>query len=130
MIGGGAARGEFFAARRLRELPDGGVRDAAGGWGWRIVRDDATGCGRASVVVDKVGEVALAEVVANVVGSDDGHAVAFADGHSGAIDSCAITGARECIDPGAQVGVILGGQAATLLDIQKNNRVGRKSFFF
>ncbi len=87
VVRGGAARGEFLAAGRLRELPDGGVRDAACGWGRRTVRDDAAWRGRASVVINEICEVTLAEVVANVVGGDDGHAVAFVDGHSGAIDA-------------------------------------------
>ena len=70
--------------------------------------DDAAGRRRARVVVNEIGEVALAEVVANVVGGDDGHALALVYGHAGAIDAGAITGARESIDPGAQVRVIIG----------------------
>src|SRR5579859_3928967 len=72
VIGGGAAGGELFAAGRLRELPNGGVGDAAGG-GWRgILWNDASGRGRAGVVEDPIGQLARADVFANVVGSDDG----------------------------------------------------------
>src|SRR5712664_2176522 len=60
VVRGGAARGEFLAAGRLRELPDGGVRDAACGWGRRTVRDDAAWRGRASVVINEICEVTLA----------------------------------------------------------------------
>src|SRR5258707_3494983 len=34
-----ATRGEFFAARRLRELPDGGVADAASSKRWQVLRE-------------------------------------------------------------------------------------------
>lgn len=117
VIGSGATRRKFLAARRLRELPNGGVGDTACGCRLRIARDDAAGRRRARVIEDPVSEATLAEIVANVVGGDDGHTVAFVDGHARAIDSCAITGARECIDPGAQVCVILCRQTAAFLYI-------------
>ena len=87
VVGGSAASGKFFAARGLRELPDGGIGDAAGGWRRRVVRNDAAWRWRAGVVVDEVCEFALAKIVADVLGGDDGHAVALVHGHARAIHS-------------------------------------------
>jgi len=93
-IGRGTTRGELFAARRLRELPHSGVRDAAGGWERRILRDSASGRGRTGVVVDPVSEVALTDVVPDVVGCDDRDPPAFIDEHTRTIDASAITRVR------------------------------------
>ena len=123
VVSGGATRGEFLAARSLRELPDHGVRHAAYGRSRRTVRDDAARRRRARIVEDPIGELALAEIVANVVGGDDGHAVSFVDSHSRAIDSSAITGVRQFIDPRSHVRVILCRETSAFLDIQKNDRV-------
>src|SRR5579859_7326225 len=94
VVSGGAARGEFFTARGLRELPDSGVRNATRGWSRRMARNNAARRGRAGIVINKVGDLAACEMVANVVGGDDGDAVAFAGGHAGAVDAGAIAGAR------------------------------------
>ena len=87
------------------------------------MRDDTSGRRRTSIVVDPVDEVAAADVVANVVGSDDGSPTAFADGHARAIHASVVTGSYYLVDPGAQINVIHGRQATTLLDIQKNHAV-------
>lgn len=81
-IGRGTTRGELFAVRRLRELPNSGVWDAAGRGERRILRASASGRGRADVVVDPVCEVALTNVLTDVVGRDDRDAPAFIDGHA------------------------------------------------
>ena len=95
-------------ARRLRELPDSGVRDAAGGWERRILRDNASWRGRAGVIEDPVGQFTLADVIANVVGGNDADSAAFVDRHARAIDAGAITNARQLIDPSAKISVIYG----------------------
>ena len=87
------------------------------------MRDDTSGRRRTSIVVDPVDEVAAANVVANVVGSDDRSPTAFADGHARAIHASVVTGPYYLVDPGAQINVIHGRQATTLLDIQKNYSV-------
>src|SRR5229473_4799809 len=69
VIRGGTTRGEFLAARRLRELPDGGVGDAAGGGRRRIPRHGASGRGRTSIVVNPENESARVQMTANVVRS-------------------------------------------------------------
>src|SRR5689334_4683614 len=93
-IGRGTRCGELLTARRLRELPDGGVRDAAGGWERRSLRDSASGRRRAGVVVDPVSEVELTDVLADVLGHNDGDSAAFVDGHARTIDASAITRTR------------------------------------
>ncbi len=81
-IGGGTTSGELFAPWRLRELPDGGVRQSAGGWRKRILRRRASPRGRAGIVVDPVDDAALTNVLADVIGSNDGDTAAFVDGHA------------------------------------------------
>src|SRR6266571_1542752 len=128
-IGGGATRAEFFAARRLRELPNLRVGDAAFRRRRRILRDNTSGRRRTGVVIDPVDEAAAAVVVTNVVGGDDSSSAAFADGHARAIHARAITGPCQLVNPGAQVRVIYGRQAAALFNIQKNYGVRGKAFF-
>src|SRR6266404_7396190 len=67
-------------------------------------------------------------MVANIVCGGNGHALALINGHAGAIDSGAITGARKNIDPGSEVRVIFWRQSAAFLNIQKNYRARRKAF--
>src|SRR5438876_11559207 len=73
-IGGGATTCVLLAAGRLCKLPDRGIRNSAGGWKRRILWDGAPRRGRAGVVEDPVEDAALADVVADVVGSKDGDA--------------------------------------------------------
>ena len=105
-IGGGTTSGELFATWRLRELPDGGVRQSAGGWRKRILRRRASRRGRAGIVVDPVDDAALTSVLADVIGSNDGDTAAFVDGHARTIYASAITCAFQLIDPGAEVRVV------------------------
>ena len=107
-IGGGTTSCVLLATWRLRKLPDRGIRNSAGRCKRRILRDSASWRGRAGVVEDPVDEVATADVVADVVGSKDGDAAAFVDGHARAIDATAITGMRQLIHPSTKVGVIHG----------------------
>ena len=107
-IGGGATTCVLLAAGRLCKLPDRGIRNSAGGWKRRILWDGAPRRGRAGVVEDPVEDAALADVVADVVGSKDGDAASFVDGHARAIDATAITGMRQLIHPSTKVGVIHG----------------------
>ena len=79
-VGGNAAGGALLASGRLGELPDGRVGDTSGGDWRRIFCADAAGSRRADVVEDPVDEFATADVVVNVVRSDDGDAVAFVVG--------------------------------------------------
>src|SRR6266404_4811307 len=66
-------------------------------------------------------------MVANIVCGGNGHALALINGHAGAIDSGAITGARKSIGPGSEIRVIFWRQSAAFLDIQKNYRARRKA---
>src|SRR5258707_12715078 len=82
VIRGGAARGELFSPRRLRELPDGGVGNFAGGGRRRISRHGASRRGRTGIVVNPKNEIARVQVVAKVVRGDDSDAAAFVHGHT------------------------------------------------
>ena len=104
-----AATGALFAARRLGELPDSRVGNASGGDGRRILRIDAAGSWRTNVVEDPVDEFAIADVVTDVIGSDDADAVAFVVGNSGTVDSGPIAGGYDGVRPGAEISVIVGG---------------------
>src|SRR5258708_9139867 len=121
--------GRLFFPRGTNELPDLCVGDAALRGGRRILWDDTSGRRRTSIVVDPIDEVAAANVVTDVVGSDDRSPTAFADGDARAIHTSAITGACQLVNPRAQINVIYGRQAATLFDIQKNYGARRKAFF-
>src|SRR5260370_35941169 len=69
MISRGTPGREFFAARRLRELPDGGVGNAAfRGWR-RILRDNTSGRRMARVVIDRVDKAAADADVEDVIRS-------------------------------------------------------------
>src|SRR5207249_13343 len=107
-IGGGTTSCVLLATRRLRKLPDRGIRNSAGGWKRRILRDSTSGRGRTGVIEDPVGQFTLGDVVAYVVGSNDGDAAAFVDGHARAIDASAITGMRQLVHPSAKIRVIHG----------------------
>src|SRR5712672_543561 len=67
-------------------------------------------------------------MVANIVGGGNGHALTLINGHPGAIDSGAITGARKNIGPGSEVRVIFWRQSAAFFNIKKNYRARRKAF--
>ena len=87
VVVGGAMRGELFAARGLRELPDGGVGDATRRRRWRVLREGATRGGWAEIVVGPNRDVACCGVVVNVVGSGDSGMRIFLNRHGGAIDA-------------------------------------------
>ena len=87
------------------------------------MRDDAAGRWRAGIVIDEVSHVASADMIANVISSDNGDAVAFAGRHARTINSGAKAGAGKFIDPRSQIRVIVFRQPATFFDIKKNDRV-------
>src|SRR5260370_33389470 len=71
VIRGGTTRGEFLAARRVRELPDDGRGNFAGGGRRRISRHGASRRGRTGIVVNPQNEIARVQVVDDVVRGDD-----------------------------------------------------------
>src|SRR5207249_6479605 len=93
-----------------------------------ILRDSTSGRGRTGVIEDPVGQFTLGDVVAYVVGSNDGDAAAFVDGHARAIEAGAITGMRQLVHPSAKIRVIHGRQAAALFDVQEYHGVRWKAF--
>ena len=121
-------RGEWMAARRLRELPDGSKRNAAGRGRKRILRVHTAGRRRARVIVHEESDGARNRAGANVVGRDDKLIFPLASGNPGTINSGAIPGIRERIDPGKDVGHLPRCHAPTLFLIEKNDCAAGKSF--
>src|SRR5260370_4893961 len=79
--------GAFFASRRLRELPDFCIRDAARRRGWRIPRERATWRRRAHIVEGPDHDFVWCCLVANVFGSGDGDGGFFFHWNAGAVDT-------------------------------------------
>ena len=98
-VGGvaGASAGGIVITGRADELPDRSVRDAAGGGRRRVLRDNAAGRGGTGIVVDPIAHFARADMIANVVGGDDGVAISFIDDHPGTVDASAEAETREFV---------------------------------
>src|SRR5580704_7193255 len=93
----GAASGQIFALRRLRELPDFGKLHSTFGGARRMHRKRAPRRGRASIVDGPVNDLAFAGMLANVLGSD-GIAVVDRD-DAGTINSGTESGCADALDP-------------------------------
>lgn len=115
----GAARRVLLAARRLRELPDLGIRNAAGGRWPRTLRRFAAAGRRTSVVVNPEGKIRSKRIIVNVGGGGDGRAVAFVDRHAGAISAGLKALTAQFFRPRFQVRVIVQRKAATFFNIEK-----------
>src|ERR1700674_1599560 len=105
---GGAAAGYAFALWRLRELPDFGEADAALGGAWRALREGAAGCGRTGIIDGPVNDLASRGICADVFCGDDVAVVCRGD--TGAVDAGAEAGGGDGVDPGVDVGLLLGQQ--------------------
>src|SRR5580704_6583039 len=128
VMGSWATHRDIFSARRLGKLPDIGKIDAAlRGVRW-LLRKRAPRRGRTGVVGYEIDDLAPAGVLANVVGGDDGSAVIFLGGNAGTVDSGAETGSDHAVDPGVDVGFLLGQHASPLFLIKKDDGVARESF--
>src|ERR1700676_1228165 len=67
----GAVRGNIFALRGLRELPDLGKSHSALSRSWRALRKRASRSGRACIVNRPVNNCAFPRTLPDVFGSDD-----------------------------------------------------------
>ena len=67
--------------------------------------------------------------MSNIVGGNDGDAVALVVGDAGAVDSRPVVRFDDGIGPGTQIRMIGGGEAAAFFDIQKNHGAFGESFF-
>ena len=130
VVGCGALGGVFLAPWRLHKLPDRCVGYPACGYWRRILRRAAPRGRWADIVVDPVDEFTVADVVANVVGSENGRTAAFVDRNCRAVHARAVASAVEFVGPGAQIYVKAGREPAAILDIKKNNCVRSKAFRF
>src|SRR5690242_9043282 len=118
----------LLVAGRTDELPDLCVSDTAPGRRRRIVRRATAGRGRASIVVDPIDKLRGLNLLANEVGRDKSKPFAFVNRNSRAVDTSAKAEAVEFGSPGFQISEVSGGKAATLLDIEEDDRTGREPF--
>ena len=126
----GAMRGAFFAARRLRELPDCCIGDAARRRGGRILWKYATRRWRTHVVEGPDHDLARWHMTVNVVCSRDGDTGFFLDRNAGAVDAGEKACSLEFLRPRAKIYVVSSGKAAAFFDVQKNNRINSEAFLF
>ena len=126
----GAARGDVFALGRLRELPDFREADSALGWAWRVTAGiygkSAARRGRASVIDGPVDDLARAGALANVFCGDN--VAVIRGGDAGAVDAGAESGGGNGIDPGVDVGFLLGQHASALLLVEEDDGMRGKTF--
>src|SRR5579859_1406218 len=120
-----AAAGNILSLRRLRELPHfGETNSAVRRIGWAL-RKSAPGRRWAGVIDGPVSDLARAGALANVFGSH--YFLGIGRRLAGAIDSWAESCRDYAVDPGKDVGLLLGQHAATLLLIEENDSVARES---
>ena len=68
------------------------------------------------------------DLLADVLDGGDGLAGSVVDGLAAGVDAGKIAGVRDCLGPGEQVGGLLGGEAAALFLIEKEDGVGGEVF--
>ena len=114
----------------MRELPDFSETDAALAGArrvsGRIERKSAAGGRRTGVVDRPVDNLAASSAGANVFRSHD--VLVIFRGDAGAIDARAETGGGDVIDPGIDVGFLLGQHASALLLIKEDDGMRGKAF--
>src|SRR6266568_2414797 len=120
--------GNLLVARRTYELPDLCVGDAALGRRKWILRRAATGRRRAGIVVDPIDKLGRLDLFANEIRCDQSKPLAFVNWNGRAVDATSKAQALEFGSPGFQIGQVSGGKAATLLDIEEDDRTGREPF--
>ncbi len=121
MVSRRAVCSEFHAARRLCELPNRRIGNAAACGGRWILRECAARRRWASIVINEKNELLCGHLRANVVRSCDRRARFLFHRHSGAVRPGTITGSREFCTPTSQVGMISRWQTAALFDVEKND---------
>src|SRR5260370_2345698 len=117
---GGAMCGSFFAARRLRELPDCCIGDAARRRGGRILWKCATRRWRTHVVEGPDHDLVRWHMIVNVVCGRGGDTRLFLHGNAGAVDAGEKTRSLEFLRPRAKIYVVSSGKAAASFDIETN----------
>jgi hypothetical protein len=122
----GAARGDVFAPRGLRKLPNLGKPNSAGRRIWRILRECTSGRRRARVINRPINDLACTGALANVFRGD--HFFRVRRNHPRTINSRAEPRGDDSIHPGKDISLLLRQHAPALLHIQKNDRAGTKAF--
>src|SRR5712691_2089071 len=119
-------RSDVSPLGRLRELPDFGEGNAALRGIRRMRRKNAAGRGRTRVIDRPVDDLASGGAVTNVFGSD--HVAVIFCGHAGAVDAGAESGGTHGVNPGIDVGFLLGQHASALLLVEEDDGVRGKAF--
>ena len=116
-------RSDVFALWRLRELPDFGESNTALSRAWRasgrIYRKRAAGRGRADIVDRPVNDLASGGALANVFGGN--YVAVVSSGNAGAVNAGAESGGGDGVDPGVDVGFLLGQHASALLLVEEDD---------
>jgi len=120
------ASGHILTLWRLRELPDFRELHTTLCGTWRPLWECAARRGWASVVDRPVGDGSASGTLPDIFGSH--HIAAIGCRHPGTINPHAKSGREDAVNPGKDVGPLLGQHATTLLLIEKNNGGARKAF--
>src|ERR1035437_6601291 len=120
-IGLAAGGSHVGTPRGLRELPCFGEGHAAAGGSWRRLGKSAARRRATLIVADKEANVAAAVMIANVVGRHHGDSIRLAKRNARTVHARTIASAHHAIDPGMNVGALLGQHAAALLLIEKED---------
>src|ERR1700734_614289 len=122
----GAVRSDVFALRGLRELPDFGEANAAVGWVLRARGKNAARRGRACIVDRPVNDLPSTGALANIFRGHDVRIILIRD--AGAVDAGAESGGCNAVDPGVDVGFLLGQHTSALLLVEEDDCACGKAF--
>src|ERR1017187_5885184 len=123
-----AARGcHLGTPRRLRVLPYFGIRNSALCGSRRWIGKHAAGCWAAAIIADEEMNIPPSEVVAYIVGGHHRYFARLPKGDSRAVPSGAVASFDHAVDPGMNIGALLGKHAPSLLLIEENDGTLRKA---
>jgi len=125
-IGGRAISRAFFAARRLRVLPNVGGRATLGN-GWDV-RENAARRRRADIVENPENKLAAAEMILQVPDGSDRVALALVDRDGRTVGAGVEAYSSEFIEPGSNVFMVALRQATALFDIEEDDSSGWEAF--
>ena len=118
-----AARGSHLrTSRRLSVLPHFGERNTALGGNGRVAGKHAPKRRAAMIIADEEMDFPSAGVVADIARSHDRGLAGFSIGDAGTVHAAAIAALHDAVDPGMNIGALLGKHSSSLLLVEKNDR--------